>query len=265
MVTRAVQASQSELLELLASARCEVAACREQGQLLAAVQARVKELEASIASGHSAGHYSANAASEMEFLRKERRAEVEQVDQEWRRRCEALQGQAALLQAQVDAAADSALRANEQRAKEVECVRSGACVTVPRCHMHGCYITHCSPFRDSCERQRLYDVALAMQQLQAEQQQQHDEQQRRDKVHAEDVAALKRQLVQQQDDAAAATAAAQAATAAATSQNITLQAQVALLQQRASAAECEAVSRGFTGIIARLPLTRCCSVRYQLQ
>ena len=132
------QASQSELLELLASARRDAAVCTEQEKLLAAVRARVKELEASIASGQSAGHghCSAAAASEMEFLRKERRAEVEQVDQEWRRRCEALQGQCAQLQAQVAAAADAALRANEQRAKEVECVRSGACVF--RCGVHGC-------------------------------------------------------------------------------------------------------------------------------
>ena len=130
------QASQSELLELLASARRDAAVCREQEQLLAAVRARVKELEASVACGQSDGHCSAAAASEMEFLRKERRAEVEQVDQEWRRRCEALQGQCAQLQAQVDAAADSALRANEQRAKEVECVRSGACVSP--CGVHGC-------------------------------------------------------------------------------------------------------------------------------
>ena len=102
----------------------------------------------------------------------------------------------------------------------------------------------------------MYDVALAMQQLQAQQQQEQDEQQRRDKIHAEDLAALKQQLLQQQEDAAAAAATAQATSAAVTSQNITLQAQVALLQQRASAAESEAVS--FTGILAHLPVTCCC-------
>ena len=122
-VTRLLQASQAELLELLAAAQRDVAAGTDAAQRAAAAWGRVKELEASIAAGQNAGDACAVAASEMEFLRKERRAEVEQVDQEWRRRWDVLQGQCAQLQAQVDAAADAAARASEQHSKEVESTR----------------------------------------------------------------------------------------------------------------------------------------------
>ena len=117
------QASQAELLELLAAAQHDAAASNERAHALEQARARVKELEGSIAAGQVAGEAGAVAASEMEFLRKERRAEVGQVDQEWRGRWETLQAQCAQLQTQVDAAAREAVRASEQHTKDVECVR----------------------------------------------------------------------------------------------------------------------------------------------
>ncbi len=117
------QASQAELLQLLSSAQRDAAAGREHEQQLSHALARVKELQASIAAGQSAGDACSLAASEMEFLRKERRAEVEQVDQEWRRRWEALQEQCVQLQAQVVAEADAESRAAQQHSKDVETVR----------------------------------------------------------------------------------------------------------------------------------------------
>jgi hypothetical protein len=116
-VTRG-QASQAEVLQLLAAAQRDAAAGRELEQQLAHATARVRELQAAIAAGHSAGE-----ASEMEFLRKERRAEVEQVDQEWRRRWQGLQEQCVQLQAQVEAAAEAASSAAQQHVKEVDTVR----------------------------------------------------------------------------------------------------------------------------------------------
>ncbi len=85
----------------------------------------MKALEAQAAGGANAEEAgSANGvAREMEFLRKERRAEVEQVDQEWRLRWEALRAECAQLQTQIDAAAHAAIRASEQHAKDVESVR----------------------------------------------------------------------------------------------------------------------------------------------
>ena len=117
------QASQAELLELLAAAQRDAAAGRELEQQLSHAAARVKELQASIAAGQSAGDACSLAASEMEFLRKERRAEVEQVDQEWRRRWQGLQEQCVQLQAQVEAAAEAASSAAQQHVKEVDTVR----------------------------------------------------------------------------------------------------------------------------------------------
>ncbi len=116
------------MLELLADAQREAAAGRELEQQLAAARARVRELESRAAAGGSGEEAAVRGvAMEMEFLRKERRAEVEQVDQEWRGRWETLQAQCALLQTQVDAAAREAVRASEQHTKDVECVRSGDC------------------------------------------------------------------------------------------------------------------------------------------
>jgi hypothetical protein len=90
---------------------------------LADAEARVKELEAAIVAGRRAGDVEAGAANEMEFLRKERRAEVEQVDQEWRRRWEALQAQCSQLQSQLETAASVATVAAAQHVQDVQAAR----------------------------------------------------------------------------------------------------------------------------------------------
>ncbi len=108
---------------MLAAAQRDASAAKEQEQLLAAAHDRVKHLEASLAAGRAAGDASTIVASEMEFLRKERRAEVEQVDQEWRRRWEELQAQNAQLRAMLNASTESAAHAVELHANEVESVR----------------------------------------------------------------------------------------------------------------------------------------------
>jgi hypothetical protein len=112
--------------------------------------------------------------------------------------------------------------------------------------------------RNSSERQRLHDVALAMQQLHAQQQQQQQQQQERDSAHDQALAAVQQQLAEQQSSAAAAAAASSSEAAA-------LQAQVAVLQQRASAAAREAVrlalpSLSFCNTLAnvRSCVHRCC-------
>ncbi len=108
---------------MLAASQRDAAAAKEREQLLATAHERVKELEACLAARGAAGDTRALLASEMEFLRKERRAEVEQVDAEWRRRWEELQAEDAQLRAAVDAAAAAAARAAELHAHEVEAVR----------------------------------------------------------------------------------------------------------------------------------------------
>jgi hypothetical protein len=113
-----LQASQAELLDMLASSQRDAAAARDQEAQLAAARGRVKELEAAAAAGQSAG-----SASEMEFLRKERRAEVEQVEQEWRRRWQELQAQNCELRCVVEACKEAAARAAERHASDVDAAR----------------------------------------------------------------------------------------------------------------------------------------------
>ena len=103
---------------MLASSQRDAAAARDQEAQLAAARGRVKELEAAAAAGQSAG-----SASEMEFLRKERRAEVEQVEQEWRRRWQELQAQNCELRCVAEACKEAATRAAERHASDVEAAR----------------------------------------------------------------------------------------------------------------------------------------------
>jgi hypothetical protein len=115
------QASQAELLDMLATSQRDAAAARDQEGQLAAARGRVKELEAAAAAGQLTT--GAGLASEMEFLRKERRAEVEQVEQEWRRRWQELQAQNSELRSLADACNEAAARAAERHASDVEAAR----------------------------------------------------------------------------------------------------------------------------------------------
>ena len=108
-------------MELLSAAQHEAAVGRERGQQLQEERARVRELEACIAA--AAGGVEGGSAREMEFLRKERRAEVLQVEQEWRRRWQELQAQNCELRCVAEACKEAAARAAERHASDVEAAR----------------------------------------------------------------------------------------------------------------------------------------------
>jgi len=114
-------------LELLAAAQHEAAVGRERGQQLQEERVRVRELEACIA---AAGGVEGGSAREMEFLRKERRAEVLQVEQEWRRRLQQAEEEGRRMEEEARAAAAAAAGAAVLHAKEVEAVRWGVVVVV---------------------------------------------------------------------------------------------------------------------------------------
>jgi hypothetical protein len=115
-------------------------------------------------------------------------------------------------------------------------------------------------YRISCERQRLHDVSLAMQQLHALQRQQDEDRQQRNATHDSAIASLQQQLQQQQQDAAAAAA-------LASSEAASLQAQVAALQQRACSTAHEVVRNRCSRSSPRCNahMTLCCRTRYLLR